>query len=167
MPALAIALVLAAAPDLGPLARLIGVWQGTAQGEPGRGTVRREYRLALEGRFIEVKNTSTYEREVHHDRGFISFDQARGLFVYRQFHGEGFVNTYAGAPDPGRVVMTSEAIENIAPGWRARETWTFPSADEFVEVFELAPPGKDFAVYTRSHLRRVTAASPGAAAKGH
>jgi hypothetical protein len=43
------------------------------------------------------------------------------------------------------VVFTSEAIENIPPARRAREAWRVAGENEFVEVFELAEPGKDFA----------------------
>lgn len=148
-----------------PLAPLVGTWEGTSDGVPGAGTVRREYRFVLGGRFIEARNVSTYppqeknpKGEVHEDVGLLSWDRGRKVFVLRQFHVEGFVNTYA-APPPADaaapVVFTSEAIENIPAGWRARETWRFPGPDELVEVFELAEPGKDFAVYSETRLRRV------------
>jgi hypothetical protein len=44
--------------------------------------------------------------------------------VLRQFHVEGFVNQYVLEPGstPERLVFTTEAIENIPAGWRARET---------------------------------------------
>jgi hypothetical protein len=90
---------------------------------------------------------------VHEDRGFISYDAGRKVFVFRQFHREGFVNTYAAPPDGRPLVFTSEAIENIPPGWRARETYRFEGAD-LVEVFELAEPGQDFAVYSEARLQR-------------
>jgi hypothetical protein len=148
-----------------PLAPMLGKWQGTNHGEPGAGTVRREYRFVLGGRFIEIRNQSTYppqpknpKGEVHEDVGYISRDRARRSFVLRQFHVEGFVNTYvapAAAEKGAPIVFTSEAIENIAPGWRARESYRFPSPDLLVEVFELAEPGKDFTVYTETRLERV------------
>ena len=47
-----------------------------------------------------------------------------------------------------------EAIENIGPGWRARETYRIFSSDELEEVFDLAAPGKGFELYSKSHLRR-------------
>ncbi|ACG71819.1 hypothetical protein AnaeK_0580 [Anaeromyxobacter sp. K] len=143
----------------------LGVWEGTSRGAPGTGTVRREYRLVLGDRFIEVRNASTYppqegnrEGELHEDVGYISLDRARSVHVLRQFHLEGFVNTYAapaGSPPASPLVFTSEAIENIAPGWRARETYRFEGPDELVEVFELAAPGKDFTTYTEARLKRV------------
>ena len=50
-------------------------------------------------------------------------------------------------------MFTTEAIENIPPGWRARETYVI-GADRLEEIFELAEPGKDFAVYSRNRLTR-------------
>jgi len=55
----------------------------------------------------------------------------------------------------GKVVFTSEAIENIPAGWRARETYLIIGPDEFEELFELAAPGKEFEMYSRSRLKRV------------
>jgi hypothetical protein len=46
------------------------------------------------------------------------------------------------------------AIENIPAGWRGRETHRIVSADEFVETFALAEPGKDFATYSETRFRR-------------
>ena len=52
------------------------------------------------------------------------------------------------------LVFVSEAIENIARGWRARETHKRVSDDEFVETFDLAAPGKEFEPYSESRLKR-------------
>ncbi|HEY3384645.1 MAG TPA: hypothetical protein VGK32_23030 [Vicinamibacterales bacterium] len=58
------------------------------------------------------------------------------------------------ATDARTFVFTSEAIENIAPGWRARETCRIIGPDEFVEVFELAAPGRNAEVYSEARLHR-------------
>ena len=147
-----------------PLRGFLGTWEGTSQGEPGTGTVEREYRLVLGDRFIEVRNRSAYaprektpRGEVHEDVGYLSVDRARKVFVLRQFHVEGFVNTYVApvsAAPTEPIVFVTEAIENIPPGWRARETYRFEGPDVLVEVFELAEPGKEFAVYSQARLRR-------------
>jgi hypothetical protein len=144
---------------------LLGAWEGTSRGEPGNGTARREYRLVLADRFVEVRNRSVYppqeknpKGEVHEDVGYVSVDRARNVFVLRQFHVEGFVNTYtapATSAPAGPIVFTTEAIENIPPGWRARETYRFEGPDALVEVFELAGPGKEFAVYVEARFKRV------------
>jgi len=147
-----------------PLEHLVGSWQGTGKGEPGVSRVERSYERVLNGKFIYVKNKSIYEPqpknprgEVHEDWSLISYDLTRKQFVMRQFHVEGFVNQYVleKMDSEGRnFVFSSEAIENIAPGWRARESYKILNEDEFIETFELAPPGKDFATYTENHFKR-------------
>jgi hypothetical protein len=143
---------------------LVGRWQGTSEGQPGTGTVTREYRAVLRDRFIEETNRSVYpaqeknpKGEIHEHRSFFSFDNARKTVVFRQFHGEGFVNQYVLEPTtkPGVLVFVTEAIENIPKGYRARETYTFISEDEFEEIFEIAEPGKDFALYSKARLKRM------------
>jgi hypothetical protein len=148
-----------------PVRFLIGKWEGTASGEPGTGTVERSYEFILGDRFIQERNTSTYppqgknkDGEVHHHLGFISYDRARKALMLRQFHEEGFVNLYKLNPDlssTSRLVFESESFENFDNSWRARETYEILSDSEFVETFELAPPGQDFQVYSRNHFRRV------------
>ena len=56
-------------------------------------------------------------------------------------------------PD-GAVRFVSESIENIPAGFRARETYRFENPGTFVEVFEMAEPGKDFEVYSRTRFSR-------------
>jgi hypothetical protein len=153
------------APD--PFARvafLIGRWEGTTEGKPGKGTVQREYARVLNGRFVRVRNRSEYpaqpsnpKGEIHEDEGFISFDRSRKALVFRQFHTEGFVNHYleGGESTPTKIVFTTEAIENIPAGWRARETYVALGPDEFEEVFELSEAGKPFETYSRARFKRV------------
>jgi hypothetical protein len=148
-----------------PLSYFEGRWHGTSDGEPGHGEGQREYQFVLRGRFLELKNKTTYppqqknpKGETHEDIGFFSYDSQRKRFVLRQFHVEGFVNQYVEqerAPGAMRVVFVSERIENLPLGWRARETYTFVNRDEYDEVFELAAPQKEFAVYSQSHWKRV------------
>lgn len=156
---------LSAQPDpMEALAPFIGTWSGSSNGTPGDGTVTRTCERILRGRYVRVISSTVYPPqprnkagEHHEDVGYISFDRARKRFVLRQFHVEGFVNQYlADTPGPidGRWVFTSEAIENIASGWRARETYVFHSAGDIEEIFELAAPGKDFDVYSRTRLKR-------------
>jgi hypothetical protein len=150
-----------------PLDRLryfLGTWVGEGHGQPGNSTVEREYRLILGDRFIEARSQSTYapqeknpKGEVHEDRGIFSWDRARGRFVLRQFHVEGFVNHYvADSLDAiaDSLVFTSEAIENIPSGFRARETYRMAGPDEFLERFEMAEPGGAFALYSETRFKR-------------
>jgi len=159
-----------------PIKFLEGKWTGSAQGEPGVGTVQRSYEFVLGHRFLYERNISRYEPkqggdsgEVHEHRSMFSFDKRRNRLVLRQFHQEGFVNQYVMDVERSsaeRFVFVSEAFENLAPEWRARETYEVVSKDEFIEIFEIAPPGKEFSVYSRSSFKRVADAGPAAGAGG-
>lgn len=147
-----------------PLRRLVGAWDGTAQGKPGAGQVQREYRFVLRDRFIEVTNVSTYaptekrpQGERHEDRGIFSYDRAQKKHVLRQFHVEGFVNQYvleSISEDGNTLVFVTTAIENLPAGWRARETYRFAGENEFTERFDLAEPGQEFEPYSETHFTR-------------
>ena len=143
---------------------LVGRWEGTTEGKPGRGAVVRRYEFILDERFIHERNTSTYPPqkknevgELHEHWSFISYDNARKLLVLRQFHKEGFVNQYVQAPSASsetRIVFESESFENLDSRWRARETYDVLGPDEFTETFELAEPGKPFQIYSKNHFKR-------------
>ena len=144
---------------LAPIEFMVGEWQGTNRGEPGEGAVHRVCEKVLNGRFIECRTTVTYppqeknpKGEVHTDRAFFSYDKGAKMLRLRQFHVEGFVNTYEAAA--GSLVFVSTEIENIPAGWRARETYEHPSPDTWTERFELAAAGKEFTLYSASTLQR-------------
>jgi hypothetical protein len=149
-----------------PVRRLIGDWVGTAIGESGEGSVKRRYALVMNERYIHETNTTVYPPqeknkagEVHEHWSMISFDKSRKTLVMRQFHQESFVNTYRqadGPTDSGKLLFESESFENFSNSWKARETYEFRSDDEFIETFELAPPGKPFQVYSRNHFKRAS-----------
>lgn len=155
-----------AATGLARLNFMLGEWQGTSRGEPGEGKIERVCAKVLNDRFIECRTTVTYpaqtanpKGEVHVDRALFSYDKSTKMLRLRQFHGEGFVNTYA---EGGPLSFVTTEIENIPAGWRARETYELSSPDSWSERFELAGPGKDFKLYSASTLQRVkTAASTG------
>jgi hypothetical protein len=149
---------------LEPFRFFVGTWEGTAKGRPGQGKVEREYEFIFHDKFLQVKGKTVYEPrdrnptgEVHEEWGVFSYDRNRKKFVLRQINAEGIVNQYALdslALDESNIVFVSENIENFFDGWRAKETYKILGQDEFVEVFELAPPGKDFKLFSESHLKR-------------
>jgi hypothetical protein len=148
-----------------PVRFLVGRWTGTVQGEAGNGSVSRNYEFTLNGKFIEERNVSTYpaqqknrKGEVHEHRSFLSYDRKRQRLVLRQFHQEGFVNTYVlnAAESTGNLlVFDSESFENLDTGFKARETYEIYSSDEFVETFEVAEPGKPLDLYSRTRFTRI------------
>lgn len=148
-----------------PIKFFAGHWRGTSHGEPGEGKGERHYEFVLGGKFLRVSNKSVYPQqeknpkgEVHEDFGFFSFDRQRKKLLLRQFHDEGFVNEYVeqeGTRGGKTLVFETERIENIPDGWRARETYKILSQDEYIEVFELTEPQKEFQLYSESHWKRV------------
>lgn len=95
--------------------------------------------------------------ETHEDWGYFSYDRSRKVHVLRQFHVEGFVTQYYAqtlTADGKTIVFLSESLENLPAGFKARETYKILNENEFVEVFELAPPGKEFSVYSENHFKR-------------
>lgn len=144
---------------------LEGKWEGKTKGEPGRGISTREYRFELNGRFLSARNRSAWEPkppkdkpEVHEELGMYSYDKSLKKFVLRQFHVEGFVNEYtldSVSADGKTLTFTTVRIENIPAGWKARESYRILSQDEFIETFSLSAPGKDFEVYSETHLKRM------------
>ena len=115
------------------------------------------------GQVHQEVNTSTYQArdgkppEVHHHHGYISYDKARKAPMLRHFHEEGFVNLYVfndQASSKARLVFNSLNFENFSNDWKARETYEIVSPDEFIETFELAEPGKEFVIYSRTRLKR-------------
>jgi hypothetical protein len=151
-------------PDVwSPLKYFVGTWKGTGKGDPGISTVERSYQSILNGKFIQINHKSIYlpqeknpKGETHEDIGFLSYDRGRKAFILRQFHLEGFVNQFKGeiSEDGKLMVFTSESIENIPAGYRARETYKILNENEFTETFEIAEPGKDFTVYSENQFKR-------------
>ena len=148
-----------------PIKYFVGTWKGEGGGEPGIGVYDRSYQFILNNNFVEIKNTSTYpptatnpKGEVHEDVGHFIYDKGRKTFLLRQLHIESFANDYvleSLADDKKTLTFVSESIINIPKGWKARETYKILSEKEFVETFELAEPGKEFAVYTKVKFVRI------------
>ncbi len=146
-----------------PFQPFIATWTGTGEGVDGTGTYERSYQFVLNKEFIEVRNKTIYpvtqekpKGYVHEDVGYISYDKMRRTFVFRQFHGEGFVNQYtldSISGDKKTMVFLSEAIENIPKGWRARETYIVGD-NTLTEIFNLAEPNKTFEPYTKAMLKK-------------
>jgi hypothetical protein len=148
-----------------PLRVFEGKWEGPSAGKPGKGTTSREYKFELNGQFFSQSDKSVYQPDdpaakplVHEDFGVFSYDTNLKKLVWRQFHSEGLVNEYTMEPvsaDGKSLQFVTTRIENLPPGFRAKKAYRIVSADEIEETFFLASPGKEFEVYTVSHLKRV------------
>jgi hypothetical protein len=147
-----------------PLRVFEGEWQGPSTGRPGNGSTSRQYRFEMSGKFLFQRDKSVYQpgdpgakSVVHEDFGVFSYDTDLKKIVWRQFHSEGMVNEYAldsVSADGKSLEFVTTRIENL-PGFRAMKRYRILSGNQIEETFLLAPPGKDFDVYTVAHLKRV------------
>ncbi|MDP2087836.1 MAG: hypothetical protein Q8J84_00370 [Flavobacteriaceae bacterium] len=137
---------------------IIGQWNGSGMGNAGAtSTVKTSFELVMNGQFIEVKNESVFKPteknqkgEIHTDWDLISFDKQRKVFVFRQFHLEGFVNQYVlneTESTPTKLVFETGIIENFIPGGKARWTIIMNEGNLVETIFDLQMPGKEFVRY--------------------
>ena len=56
--------------------------------------------------------------------------------------------------DVEKLVLATEAIENLPPGWEARTTFELLGDNHFRETFELRKPDGDWGCYITTELRR-------------
>ena len=148
--------------DLSALSPWLGEWDGHETGKAGVGVGYRVYRSVVGDRFIEARNTSTFEPqeqnpngEVHEDLSLFSHDEERATIVLREFHSEGFVITYTLTDQsPTELVFVSEDVQNGPSGLRARLTIALEDEDHFSELFELSPQDKPFEPYISNRWTR-------------
>jgi hypothetical protein len=148
-----------------PFNFLIGKWEGYGTGKFGDSKIEREYEYLMGGTYIIGKNTSTYEKqeknpkgEIHDHWDIVSYDKVRAKYVFRQFHAEDITNTFSLdslKAAEGILEFESESIENFKEGWRAKEVYKIINEDEFIEIFYLASPGKEYTENIRNTLKRV------------
>lgn len=154
-----LALASTPAPDvddpLAPLRPLVGTWKGESKGVFGNAKQTKTFAFVLNGKFLQGRTKNTNPNDDHEDLGMYSYDRARKTLVLREFHTEGFVNTYrVDVKDDGKMlILTSESVEN-GGGMRARTTIRFKDKDSVHETFELASGDKPFKVCVEATLKR-------------
>lgn len=147
-----------------PLTFFLGKWEGGGDGRGGRCFVQMEFRFLLQKTYMEVKSTYVYEPskekpqgEIHEDLGIISFDRARQRFVLHQFHVEDYADYLLledRPTDSKTFVFVTERIVNLPGGFRSRMTYRILDNDELEIDWEVAGPGADFLIHSRSRLKR-------------
>ncbi|MBN2000148.1 hypothetical protein JW935_21540 [candidate division KSB1 bacterium] len=112
---------------------IIGEWSGTGSDfGNSKSQINSEFLPVMDGKYIRVSNNSQFEPtdknpegENHVDWGMISFDESRGMYIYRQFNNEGYVNQYVltdSLTNDSTLVFDTEIIENFVAGGKARLT---------------------------------------------
>lgn len=148
---------------LAAISWLVGEWAGVGEGRGGVSAGTRHAARVQNGHFIRIESRSVYPKqdrnksgEVHTSIDLWSYDRQRKLLVMRQFDSLGFVSTFVqdrAASAAGRLVLVSEHIENVPPGWKTRYTYTYRAPNEFQELFEL-DTGKGLQPYVTSKFLR-------------
>lgn len=149
---------------------LIGEWQGGSVESQGSSVAalespraHREFLRILGDRYIQIESHDMHTPEQRdrnpapHDWiGIVSFDVARQKLVLRQFVTDGSVILYMAEPyaKGRRLVFSSEVVENLSPGAKARVTYDVIAPDELEEVVERADPDADFRIQSNSRVKR-------------
>lgn len=144
---------------------LIGKWEGTGSGfSSSTSVIHSEFNWMWNKQFIEIKNHSEFkpttenpEGEIHDDWGVVSYDKSRNTYVFRQFHGEGFVNQYIlndSLSTDKSFIFESEIIENFVPGGTARFTINIKKDTQIETLFDVGFPGKEMACFGNNQLKK-------------
>lgn len=133
--------------------------------KPGVSKVTQVYEFIMRGKYLQMRTKAVFEPseknpqgEVHEDLGIFSYDQTRKAFVFRQFHIEGFVNTYILKKKDSvanELIFLSEQIENAPEGTKAKEIFKLINEDEVEQSFHIAWPGREYACFSLNNLKRV------------
>ncbi len=144
---------------------LVGNWEGNGTGfGSSKSKIHSEFNMVLDNNFLEIRNHSEFEAkpqqkdgEIHDDWGMLSFDQDRKIYVFRQFHNEGFYNQYTlsdSLSNDKTFVFESEFIENFVPGGRARFTINIIGENEIETLFDVGFPEKELACFGTNRLKK-------------
>jgi hypothetical protein len=151
-PLLWLSLLMAPAPDWGPLQFLVGEWTGEGGGQPGQGAGAFSFTPDLQGTVLVRRSFAVYPNARHDDLMIVYREAGKDPAKAVYFDNEGHVIQYDIRTETQAVVFQSEGPAS-AP--RYRLTYT-PDGGSRVKIkFEIAPPGKDFATYLEaSAIRR-------------
>jgi hypothetical protein len=148
-----------AAADWGPVGFLVGRWTGEGGGgDPGTGSGAFTLAPELQGKILVRRNFAAYPAAEgrpafrHDDLMVVYRDQESAELRATYWDSEGHVIAYTVQPAAeGGVVFLSEAAPSRI---RYRLTYLPAGKDKIKIRFEIAPPGKDFAIYLEAAAHR-------------
>jgi hypothetical protein len=146
-----------AAEDWGPAQFLVGQWTGGGTGQPGNGSGAFSFAADLAGHVLVRKSFADYPAAGgkpafrHDDLMIVYRDEASHGLQAIYFDGEGHVIRYSVAPAGPGVVFLSDGAADQA---RYRLTYTPTGKDSLKIKFEIAAPGKEFAMYIEADAHR-------------
>ncbi len=140
---------------------LLGDWAGMGTGAPGEGAGVFSFRPELDGRILVRKNRVEYpSREatgspvVHEDLMIVYPDPSASGFRAIYFDNEGHTIPYRVALSPAAPSVVFESDGAASEGPRFRLSYAVSAGGDLVIVFSIAPPGREFRVYTSGTARR-------------
>jgi len=144
---------------------LIGNWVGTGEGFGNeKSDIKSSFQYVMDTTYIEVVNESQFaptkknpKGEHHIDKGFISYDAQRNMFVFRQFNNEGYVNQYIlidSLSNDSVFIFETEIIENFVPEGKARWRIKRISDTDTETLFDVSFPGKEYACFGKNKLTK-------------
>lgn len=143
---------------------LVGEWRGSINGEEGKGTVTKSFRLILSGMFLQEKSRYDFPPQPNFPNGmvtthasFMAQDKTGKWMLYRQHHEahrKGSFSLSKVLSGPTKLVFESEPQAGAPTVWKVRETWEVVSPSAFVEIVEVAQDGKTFVVQSRVSFQR-------------
>ena len=141
----------------GPLAGLVGTWEGSSDGKFGPATLQTTWQFVFGGKFLQSRTRSVSGKGVHEDLGMLSYDKNRERFVLREFYSEGYVNQFllTFEDDGATLVFETESVENAyVPTLSVRTTITFDGNDLLRGTLALGSEGQPLETCISSQLTR-------------
>jgi len=139
---------------------LVGEWTGTGA-ETGRtAAVTQTWEWVLDGKFLRLTTRAVWtaedgSRETRENVGYLSYDNDRDSFVFRQFFSLGYVAAYdVLVLDNGRLIDFGPREAESAGGVSARMTITFTARDAYRQEIHLAFRGENFETRQNLTMRR-------------
>lgn len=141
---------------LSAVGRLAGHWHGRAQGFYLQAEVEATWEFVLDRKFLQGRTTFDDNGPLDETLSMLSWDDARGCFVLREFSSGGYVVRSSGNFDAeGNLQLDTEAWEN---GWgdeaRARIVFSFPSEDRLRMTTYMAFGASELARFAEVTLDR-------------
>ena len=129
---------------------LVGKWSGTGTESGYTLDVTQTWERIYDGKFLRLTThmVATAEdgtQEVRENVGYLSFDNDRLSFVFRQFFSPGYVAAFdVLVKDDGKLIDFGVREAESAGGILARMTIRFTGDDAYEQEIELAFPRRDF-----------------------
>ncbi len=147
-----------------PFDWLVGEWQGYGEFSDRVTFIHKRFAYEVAGVFFVERTLDMFpppepstEFEVHQDFAVLHRNNQTGEFTATTFFVETYVTTAAVRvlEDGQSFVVESTSIQNAPPGMRTRMTYRKLAPDELGLLFELAPPGQDYAVMEEALFKRI------------